>query len=154
MFSGCESLTSLNLSAFKTLNVYNMKEMFTNCSKLEILNLSNFLTSKVTNMQNMFSGCESLLFLNLTNFDFKSISKMNEMFKDCSSLIYLQLDLKDYEIQERADTTDIFYNISKDITYCIKGSNTDNFTKSNNIISYCEYTCFNDSIYIFIKILL
>ena len=38
MFSGCSSLTSLNLSNFNTNNVNNMSFMFSKCSSLTSLN--------------------------------------------------------------------------------------------------------------------
>ena len=56
MFSKCSSLTSLNLSNFKTNKVTNMSYMFSKCSSLTILNLSNFNTNNITDMSEMFSG--------------------------------------------------------------------------------------------------
>ena len=47
MFSGCSSLTNLNLSNFNTQNVTNMGYMFYGCSSLTNLNLSNFNTQNV-----------------------------------------------------------------------------------------------------------
>jgi len=54
MFSGCSSLTSLNLSNFNTNNVTNMSYMFFNCSSLTSLDLSNFNTNNATIMSDMF----------------------------------------------------------------------------------------------------
>jgi len=48
MFSGCSSLTSLDLSSFNTENVTNMGAMFYNCSRLTNLNLYNFDMSGLT----------------------------------------------------------------------------------------------------------
>ena len=59
MFSGCSSLTSLNLSNF-TNNVEDMSSMFSNCSSLISLNLSNFNTKNVKYMSCMFFGCKKL----------------------------------------------------------------------------------------------
>ena len=44
MFSGCQSLKSLDLSNFDTSNVDNMNSMFKDCTNLEILDISNFDT--------------------------------------------------------------------------------------------------------------
>ena len=60
MFSGCNSLSSLNLSIFNTSNVTDICNMFNGCFKLESLNLSTFDTSNVTNYESIFSGCNSL----------------------------------------------------------------------------------------------
>ena len=50
MFSGCNSLTNLNLSNFNTQNVTNMSFMFSECDSLTNINLSNFNTQNITNM--------------------------------------------------------------------------------------------------------
>ena len=48
MFSGCESLTSLDLSNFDTKNVINMSHMFSGCCSLKEITLSyKFDTSHV-----------------------------------------------------------------------------------------------------------
>ena len=59
MFSGCSSLTGLDLSCFNTSMVTNMDQMFSNCSNLSYLNLSRFNVSKAS-MFNMFAGCDDL----------------------------------------------------------------------------------------------
>ena len=56
MFSGCSSLTNINLSNFNTNNVTSISYMFSNCSSLTSLNLSNFNTNNVTDMNSMFLG--------------------------------------------------------------------------------------------------
>ena len=74
MFSGCSSLTNLNLSNFNTQNVTYMDYVFSECSSLTNINLSNFNTQNVTNMSNMFYGCSSLKIYNLITND-KKISE-------------------------------------------------------------------------------
>ena len=86
MFSGCSSLTELNLSNFNTSKVTSMSSMFSNCSGLTSLNLSNFNTSAVTNMSSMFSGCSGLTSLNLSNFNTSKVWNMDSMFSGCSVL--------------------------------------------------------------------
>ena len=86
MFSGCSSLTELNLSNFNTSAVKNMWGMFSGCSSLTSLNVSNFNTSKVTDMDAMFYGCSGLTSLNLSNFNTSAVTSMNSMFEGCSSL--------------------------------------------------------------------
>ena len=86
MFSGCKSLTALDLSSFDTSNVRDMNFMFFGCKSLTTIDLSNFDTSKVTNMWVMFSGCSSLTSLDLSYFDTSKVTRMSRMFYGCSSL--------------------------------------------------------------------
>ena len=92
MFSGCSSLTSLGLSNFNTNNVTSMQAMFSHCSSLTSLNVSNFNTDNVTNMKHMFSGCSSLTGLDLSNFNTSNVTDMSSMFSGCSSLTSLNLN--------------------------------------------------------------
>ena len=71
MFSGCSSLTSLDLSNFDTSQVTSMAGMFSECSSLTILDLSSFDTSKVTGhyaMMNMFCNCPAWNTIDQTKF--------------------------------------------------------------------------------------
>ena len=60
MFSGCSSLTNIDLSNINTNNVTNMWGMFDSCSSLTNIDLSNFNINKVTDMRCMFFGCSKL----------------------------------------------------------------------------------------------
>ena len=68
MFSGCSSLTALDLSKFNTSNVTNMIKVFEDCSSLTKLDLSSFDTSKVNSMMAMFNGCSNLKELDISSF--------------------------------------------------------------------------------------
>ena len=65
-----------------------MSYMFSGCSSLTSLDLLNFNTNKVTNMNNMFSKCSSLDSLDLTTFKINNNTDINSMFleikKDCN----------------------------------------------------------------------
>ena len=84
MFSGCQNLTSLNLSNFNTENVKNMRDMFSGCQNLTSLNLSNFNTENVKYMSAMFYECNSLqtIYCNKT----WTCSDSWFMFYGCTSL--------------------------------------------------------------------
>ncbi|MBR4564676.1 MAG: BspA family leucine-rich repeat surface protein [Paludibacteraceae bacterium] len=90
MFSGCSSLTSLDLSGFNTGNVTNMSGMFSNCSSLTSLNLSSFNTAKVVDMDDMFLNCARLTSLDLKNFNVSSLLNANRMFYGCSALTTIE----------------------------------------------------------------
>ena len=98
MFSGCSSLTELNVSNFNTSAVKDMWGMFKGCSGLKELNVSNFNTSKVGNMMEMFSGCSGLKELNVSNFNTSKVWNMREMFYHCSRLT--SLDLSNFNTSE------------------------------------------------------
>lgn len=86
MFSACNSLTTLDLSNFDTINVKNMGNMFYNCGSLTTLDLSSFNTINVTDMGNMFYFCNKLPTLDLSNFNTSKVTNMGSMFKYCNSL--------------------------------------------------------------------
>ena len=91
MFSGCESLISLDLSRFDTSKVTDMGGMFSSCWSLTALDLSRFDTSKVTTMGGMFNSCWSLTALDLSSFDTSHVTYMRSMFYRCYSLTALDL---------------------------------------------------------------
>ena len=86
MFSGCFSLTSLDVSNFNTQNVEDMSIMFEYCSALSSLDLSKFNTANVKNMEDMFKECRKLSLLDLSNFNTKRVEDMSSMFSGCSTL--------------------------------------------------------------------
>ena len=86
MFIGCESLTALDLSSFDTSQVTCMVEMFSGCGSLTALDLSSFDTSQVMYMWCMFDGCASLTALDLSNFDTSQVTGLRWMFSGCESL--------------------------------------------------------------------
>ena len=60
MFSGCSSLTSLDLSGFDTQKVKYMDDMFLNCNNLKTIFVSDKFVTTVQSSSNMFSGCTSI----------------------------------------------------------------------------------------------
>ena len=91
MFSGCSSLTSVDLSSFDTSKVTDMSSMFSGCSSLTSVDLSSFDTSKVTRMDAMFNSCRPLTSLDLSGFDTSKVTNMGSMFSNCSGLTGLDL---------------------------------------------------------------
>ena len=91
MFSGCISLTSLDLSSFNTQNVTNMGCMFLGSSSLTSLDLSSFNTQNVTDMSFMFYSCSSLTSLDVSSFDTQNVTNVTCMFDICNNLLKLIL---------------------------------------------------------------
>ena len=122
MFSGCSSLTSLDLSSFDTSKVRSMRHMFSGCSSLTILNLISFDTSKVGYMSSMFSGCSSLTSLDLSSFDTSRVTCMRGMFFGCSSLT--ALDLSRFDTSAMMDMSNMFRGCSSLTTLDLSRVNT------------------------------
>ena len=106
MFNGCNSLTSLDLSGWNTSNVTSMYSMFFDCSGLTSLDLRNFNTSKVTDMNGMFINCCNLTSLDVSNFDISNVTSMFQMFYGCSGLT--SLDLSGLDMSNVTDMTNMF----------------------------------------------
>ena len=105
MFSGCSSLTSLNLSHFNTEKDTSMCRMFQGCSSLTSLVFSSdFNTESVTNMEAMFYDCSSLTTLNLSDFNTRNVENMISMFYNCSGLTTILID------ESQWSTTNVEYS--------------------------------------------
>ena len=91
MFTGCSSLTSLDVTHFNTAMVTDMSYMFANCVALTSLDVTNFNTENVANMERMFIGCSALLSLDVTNFNTANVTDMSYMFANCVALTSLYL---------------------------------------------------------------
>ena len=87
MFVGCQSLSSVDISAFNTENVTNMNGMFNYCSSLQTLDLNSFDVSKVTNMVSMFAGCSELTTIWCLNDWSGTTASSDHMFEGCNKLI-------------------------------------------------------------------
>ena len=57
-----------------------MEYMFYDCRSLTTLDLSNFRTSSITNMDNIFLNCQQLISLNIQNVDASNVEHMNRIF--------------------------------------------------------------------------
>lgn len=98
MFSGCESLVSVNTQNWDTSNVTTMNSMFSLCKSLTSLDISNFDTSQVTSMGFMFSRCHNLTSLDLSNFDTSQVTSMTMMFFECWNLEIL--DIRNFDMSK------------------------------------------------------
>ena len=88
-FSGCSSLTSLDLKTFNTVKVMYMYDMFRGCSSLQTLDLSSFVTTSLEYVSNMFNGCSALQNILVGDgWTTASVSASNStnMFTGCTSL--------------------------------------------------------------------
>ncbi len=87
MFSGCEKLTTINLSNIDFKNARKLSYMFNGCTLLNNINLpTSAKANKVEYYQGMFLNCESITSIDLSNFSFTVAKDITSMFLYCSSL--------------------------------------------------------------------
>ena len=136
MFSGCSSLTSLDLSNFNTSNVTNMHNMFSGCSSLTSLDVSSFNTLNITSMYEMFSSCSSLTTLDLSSFDTSNVTNMNYMFYNCKALQHL--DISNFDFTKVTSYSNMFNNVPANCEILVKDETaktwiTSKFTNLTNV---------------------
>ncbi len=136
MFSGCSSLTTLDLSKFNTEKVTNMKGMFSFCSNLTTLNLSNFNTENITDMARMFEKCVRLTTLDVSKFNTENATNMSRMFCDCINLT--TLDLSNFHTEKVADMCMMFNNCINLTSINLSNFNTNNVTNMGGMFSNCK----------------
>lgn len=135
-FSGCEDLTSLDLSNFNTSNASWMENMFAGCKSLTSLDVSPLDTSNAGHMNSMFLNCESLTSLDLSNFDTSNVEDMNSMFKNCESLT--SLDVSSFDTSKVQDITSMFENCKSLISLDVSNFNTSKVTSIGSTFKDCE----------------
>ena len=147
LFSGLNTIISLNLSNFKAPNVVNMNNMFSNSKKLKTLDLTNFYTNKVTTMESMFEGCKALTSLDISSFDTSLVTIYQSMFYNLPSLSYLKLNFNLNKINDKKSMN--VFNLTKEYDYCI--FNVNNMIKFYNTIRTsidtirdCSMRCYDD----------
>ena len=136
MFSGCQNLSSLDLSKFNTEKVTNMSRMFYGCQNLSSLDLSKFNTEKVTDMSSMFEDCLELSSLDLSNFNTKEVKQMNNMFWGCSALT--SLDLSNFNTANVMDMGNMFLNCSVLTSLDLSNFNTKEVRYMHSMFSDCS----------------
>ncbi len=141
MFYGCSSLTSLDVSHFKTTKVTSMASMFSSCGRVRTLDVSSFSTANVTNMRNMFDGC-GMTSLDLSNFNTSKVTNMREMFSDCHLLKYL--DISSFDISNVEDINKMFLRCHQLVTiHCEKDWSSYTPNQQEGLFGAC-YLLFGD----------
>ena len=136
MFTGCSSLTKIDLSNFKTIKVTDMSDMFSGCSSLTNINLSNFNTYNVTDMSGMFDGCSSLININLSNFNTNKVTNMSHMSYECSSL--MNINLSNFNTYNVTDMSYMFYECSSLTNINLSNFNTIKVTDMSWMFDGCK----------------
>ena len=154
LFSKCNSLTTLDLSGWKTDNVTNMSSMFYGCRHLTTLDLSSWNTSNVTNMSQMFEVSSSndsnneeyLEKLDLSGWDTSKVTDMSSMFRGRYKL--KTLDLSKWDTSGVTDMPSMFWGCGN--LPNIVGIGNFDFSSVKNMESIFE-SCFKLRADIYIK---
>ena len=86
-FSGCVSMTDLNLSSFNTSGLKSLEGTFSGCTALKNLNVSWNDVMSIETMHSAFEGLTSLETLDLgDHWNLKNCEDMSSAFKNCSKL--------------------------------------------------------------------
>ena len=136
MFSGCTSLTSLDLSGWNTSKVKNMSDMFSGCSGLTSLTLSNFVTNNVRYMDNMFEGCSKLKSLDVSHFNTSNVTDMNHMFGGCSGLT--SLDVSHFDTSNVTYMSSMFWDCASLTSLDVSHFNTSKVIGMNHMFGGCS----------------
>ena len=136
MFWGCSSLTSLDVTNFKTEHVTNMSYMFYNCRALTSLDVTKFNTANVANMSNMFYNCKALTSLDVTKFNTEKVTNMSNMFYNCSKLT--SLNVTKFNTEKVTDMSDMFHNCSKLTSLNVTNFNTAKVTDMRYMFHSCS----------------
>ena len=136
MFSGCENLSTIDLSNFDTSNVTTMVSMFYDCSSISNLDLSNFNTKNVTSMGYMFYGCSSISSLDLSNFDTSNVTGMSCMFEKCRALT--SLDLSNFDTSNVTTMESMFRDCENLRSLDVRSFDTGNVKSMEYMFRDCE----------------
>ena len=134
MFSGL-ALTSIDLSGLDTSNVTDISFMFSYCSALTSIDLSGLDTSNVTNMMSMFYGCKSLTSIDLSGLDTSNVTNMMFMFYGCKSLT--SIELSGLDTSNVTNMMSMFYGCTSLTSIDLSGLDTSNVTSMRDMFAYC-----------------
>lgn len=138
MFRGCDKLAEVkNVTSWNTKNVEDMEFLFSGCSSLTTLDLSGWNTAKVKNLYGTFYGCGSLASLDVSSWNTAAVTNMFCMFYECVNLT--SLDLYGWNTGSVTDMSHMFFNCGKLASvYVGSGWNTDNASISGNMFLQCK----------------
>ena len=136
MFSGCDKLTSIDLSGLNVSSVTDMNGMFSSCDSIKSINLLGMDTSSVTNMSRMFNYCISLSSIDLSGLNTSKVTDMSYMFNECKSLE--SVDFSGFDTSKVIDMSYMFQNCEKLESIDLLGFNTSAVTNMCGMFNLCR----------------
>lgn len=136
IFSGCNSLDTVDMSGWSvqsvtdmsdmfninwygikhvifgngwnTSNVTNMSDMFYWCYALETIDNTRWDTSNVTNMSGLFCGCKLLKSVDVSGWNTSNVTDMSELFEGCNLLE--TIDVSNWDTSNVTDMREMFFS--------------------------------------------
>lgn len=139
MFEYCTSLTSLNMDGWNTSNVTSMENLFSHDQRLTDLSMDGWDTGNVRLMGHMFEYCTKLATLDLTGWNTANVTSMYGLFDNCTSLTSLKLGDK-WDMGNVTDTTWMFSadrKLASTITRIVPDWTMGNVRKTAGMFSNC-----------------
>ena len=150
MFSGCTSLTSVNLERFLSVSYYiNLSYMFYNCQRLTYIRFFHFYYIRVSNAREMFYNCISLGSFTFKPYHTSSPINMNKMFYNCTAITSIEFSVDKYCVYynghscyyryyyDPSDMSFMFYNCHSLVSLTLNYFSTE----STQYMSYMLYNC-------------
>ncbi len=91
MFTGCGSITDINLNKLDVQNVETMRDLFYSCANLKTVDMGELNAKKLTDVTRMFYICPALNTVNLTGLEGKQVTDCKLMFYECKALQTLSI---------------------------------------------------------------
>lgn len=137
MFSGCSSLTEVDLTRLANIhNVKKMNNLFEYCSQLKQVNMSRLDASKVTDMNCMFAYCEQLESIDMTGFRTRDVQDLSNMFYLCRKLD--GLDLSGFSTEKLTNMGGMFVMCESLTALDMSGFNTAEVTNMAHAFNGCS----------------
>ena len=136
MFSGCHSLTSIDLSGLNASSVTDMSNMFASCSSIKSINLLGMDTSSVTNMSRMFNYCINLPSIDLSGLNTSKVMDMSYIFSECKKLE--SIDLSGFSTSAVTNMSGMFNFCRKLTSLNLSNFDTSKVTNMSSMFYNCE----------------
>ena len=136
MFSGCESLTSIEMP--ETFKATSTNSMFNDCESLEAIDVSGMdMTEDITGPTRMFQGCRSLTSVKLPkSVNVTKNTYASNMFKDCENLE--SIDLSGFQVACARDMVGMFQGCKKLAALDLSGFKTTEMESMARAFQDCE----------------
>ena len=145
LFYKCYSIKSINFPNSSEINqIINMSKLFSGCNSLISLNLSNIINSKIGDLSYMFENCTSLKFLDISKFSFTKDNNITNIFRNMNNLKYINL-YNSIDINKYISQTNL--NNKNELLVCQKNKIITNTNAQNICCNYSIETdmCVNDN---------
>lgn len=136
MFSGCSSLTTIDVSKWNISNISDMNSLFMDCANLTTLDVSEWNFDNATSMYSLFSGCSKLATLDVSKWKMPKLKSINLMFANCTNLS--NLNVSEWDTSSMTSMSYVFAGCSSLSSLDVSRWNTFNVTDMSTLFSNCS----------------